>query len=180
MRIDRENTIAIIIDIQERLFPYISEKERLEQNMVVLSSALQILKIPIIVTEQYRKGLGPTIQSIQASFSKFFFMEKMSFSCCDDVEIMKIIKAYNPKNVLIAGIESHVCVLQTALDLLKNNFNAVIIEDCVSSRKLNDKNIAIKRLGFEGATISTYESVIFELMRFSGTDEFKNVSRLLK
>ena len=93
---------------------------------------------------------------------------------------MSKLKDSGKKNVILCGIESHVCVLQTALDLLTNGFQPVLIEDCVSSRNLNDKNIAVERMRQEGAIISTYESILFELLEISGTETFKEISKIVK
>lgn len=180
MRILSENTIAIIIDVQEKLFPHMNDKEKLEKNIITLIKALNILNIPIIITEQYKKGLGDTLPGLQVSFSEYTPFEKMAFSCCDDIEIMEMIRKYNPTNVIISGIEAHVCVMQTAIDLTEMGINAVVVEDCISSRKLNDKNIALQRLSSEGVRITTSESIIFELLRYSGTEKFKGILKLLK
>lgn len=180
MRIIAENTIAVIIDVQERLFPHMTEKENLEKNLNILIKALKILGVPILLTEQYTKGLGCTIPSVSSSLEATVSMEKSAFSCCDDQAIMRALYNNKSKNVLLAGIEAHVCVLQTAIDLLQNGFIPVVIDDCISSRKLIDKKIAVKRMWSEGAIISSYESVIFELLRYSGTDRFKEISKLVK
>ena len=180
MRILTENTIAIIIDVQERLFPHMLDKEVLENNLNILIKALRILEVPILLTQQYTKGLGATIPSVQSALEAVVSLEKTSFSCCDDQTIMRAVYNHKPKHVLLAGIEAHVCVLQTAIDLLGNGFIPVVIKDCISSRKLSDKKIAINRMSFEGALISSYESIIFELLRYSGTDRFKEISKLVK
>jgi hypothetical protein len=170
MRILRENTIGIFIDIQEKLFPHMQERSMLEQNLVKLNTGLRILEIPIVVTEQYSKGLGFTISPLKLALEEFSAIEKTAFSCCDEPQFINTLSASGKKNVIVCGIETHVCVLQTTIDLL----------DCVSSRKLSDKNIAIERMRQEGAIISSMESVLFELTRTSGTESFKAISRLVK
>ena len=180
MRILKENSLALIIDVQERLYPHIFENDKLEKNLRILISGFNILEIPILVTEQYPKGLGPTIPSLHEMLKSSPVIEKMSFSCCDEPVFMKSLEDSGKKSVLVAGIESHVCVLQTVIDLLNKNFLPVIIEDCVSSRNLNDKRIAMKRMRQEGVIISTTESILFELLRISGTEQFKAISKLVK
>jgi len=180
MRILKEETIAIVIDVQEKLLPHIHDNERILNNSVILLEGLKVLDVPLLVSEQYRKGLGPTVEEIQHSFPSFQPMEKMTFSCCDDQDIMSILKEKGRKNVILLGIETHVCVLQTVLDLIENGFQPVVIEDCTSSRKPSDKEIAIKRMRQEGAIVSSYESILFELARVSGTETFKSISRLVK
>jgi len=180
MRISVENTAAIIIDIQEKLFPHICETDVLEKNMIILLQGLKILNLPVIVTEQYSKGLGFTIPSLGEYIREYPIMEKTAFSCCDDHAFMERLRDINATHVIIAGIEAHVCVLQTTIDLLHAGFLPVVVEDCISSRKIKDKTIAINRMAREGAVITSYESILFELLRFSGTDQFKAVSRLIK
>ncbi len=180
MRILKEHSAGLVIDIQERLFPFISENEALTRNSLILVQGLQVLSIPVIVTEQYTKGLGPTIQPLKEVLSGLQPMEKMAFSCCDDQPFMKQLESLHKKFIIITGIESHVCVLQTTIDLLEKNYIPVVVEDCVSSRRLNDKAMAINRMRRMGAIITTYESVLFELLRYSGTEEFKAISKLVK
>jgi len=180
MRIQKDHSIGLIIDIQERLFPLIREHEKIARNTAILIDGLKALKVPIIRTEQYVKGLGPTIAELDQRLTEYRNIEKQSFSCCDEPRYMESLALSSREYVIIAGIESHVCVLQTVIDLLRNGYHPVVVEDCVSSRKENDKRIAIERMRKEGAIITTYESILFELCRHSGTEEFKAISRLVK
>lgn len=180
MRILKEQTSGLIIDIQEKLFPYIHEHDILAKNAGILIQGLTALHIPMLLTQQYTRGLGPTIQPLQELFEATTSIEKIAFSCCDEPSFLEELTALKRKFVIISGIEAHVCVLQTTIDLLERNFIPVIVEDCVSSRKLNDKQFAISRMRRAGAVITTYESILFELLRYSGTDEFKAISRLVK
>lgn len=180
MRILQDQTAGLVIDIQERLFPFIHEHEIIARNTGILVRGLQVMNIPVILTEQYTKGLGPTIEPLRELFQPARPLEKMAFSCCDDLPFSEVLLKLNKKFIVIAGIESHVCVLQTTLDLLEENFVPVVAEDCVSSRRPNDKKMAMMRMRREGAIITTYESVLFELLRYSGTDEFRAISKLVK
>jgi len=180
MRILIDQTAGLVIDIQERLFPFIAGNESLALNSGILIKGLQALRIPILVTEQYTRGLGPTIQPLQQLFTGEQAIEKLAFSCCDEPAFMQHLTALNRKFIVITGIESHVCVLQTVIDLLERSFVPVVVEDCVSSRRLNDKLMAVNRMRRMGAVITTYESVLFELLRYSGTEEFKAISKLVK
>ena len=180
MRILKERCAAIVIDAQERLFPFISENEKLTKNLTILIQGLKVLNIPIFVTEQYVKGLGPTIEPVASLLSTHPRIEKMSFSCCDEPRILEGIAISGKENIIVAGIESHVCVLQTVLDLKRNGYQPVVVEDCVSSRNLNDKKIAIERMRQVGAIITTYESLLFELLRYSGSEQFRAISKLVK
>jgi nicotinamidase-related amidase len=180
MRILKEKTIAIFIDIQEKLFPHMQELDQLEQNLITLAAGLKVLEIPFLVTEQYPKGLGYTILPLKMVFGEYSAIEKMAFSCCDEPQFANVLNTSGRKNVILCGIETHVCVLQTALDLLQAGYQPIVIEDCVSSRKLSDKHTAIGRLQQEGVIITSLESILFELTRYSGTDTFKVISKLVK
>ena len=180
MRIKKEDSALVLIDIQERLLPHMYEYEILEKNCNTLISGMQILNIPMLVTELYSKGIGRTIESVRNALGDFELIEKMSFSCCGESSFLHSLEKLSKKNVILCGIESHVCVLQTALDLYERGFQPVLIADCVSSRKLNDKTHAIERMRQTGLIISTYESILFELCQVAGTEQFKAISKLVK
>lgn len=180
MRVLKENSIGLVIDIQQRLFPHIYDNQLFLANTKKLIEGLKILEIPIVVTEQYRKGLGLTIPEISNLFVPFESLEKISFSCYDDNEINQVLLSNGRKFIIMCGIETHVCVLQTAIDLIANNYIPVVIADCVASRKIADKQIALERLRYEGAIVTSYESILFELCRYSATEQFKAISRLVK
>lgn len=180
MRILKDKTIAVVIDFQERIFPAIHEHEKLTKNVPLLIDGLKALEIPLLVTEQYVKGLGPTIPEIATTLDGIDRIEKASFSCCDEPRFMMELASSGKEFVIIAGIESHVCVLQTVIDLQQNGYHPVVVEDCISSRKPNDKLMALERMRREGVIITTYEAILFELLRFSGGDTFKTISKLVK
>ncbi len=180
MRIINEEIVGLIIDIQERLLPHIDENKKLIANVSILLEGLKVLEIPVLITEQYRKGLGPTVAEVEEKLLYFNPLEKMTFSCCDDNGFIAELEKVERKNVIICGIESHVCVLQTTIDLLAKGYQPVVVADCISSRKQQDKEVAIERMRQEGAVITTYESILFELARVSGTEKFKAISKLVK
>ena len=180
MRILRENTAGLIIDLQESLFPHMQNKEQLLNRHLILCKGLRQLNIPIMVAQMYSKGLGATIPPVLEALEHISHLEKNSFSCLDEPLIVEALSALQKKIIIIAGIEAHICVLQTVLDLLENGYVPVVIEDCISSRKESDKSIAIKRMRSSGAIISTTESILFELCRFAGSAEFKAISGLIK
>lgn len=179
-RIKPESTAAVVIDIQEKLYPLINEHDKMTNVLVRLINGLKALQIPLIVTQQYTKGLGETIAPVKEAIGDFTHIEKQSFSCCGDTAFSDALKKTGRKNVILMGIESHVCVLQTCLDMLDNGYQPVLIEDCVSSRYKNDKKYAVKRMKQAGAIISTYESILFELTVVSGTEQFKKIAKIIK
>jgi len=180
MRILKEKTIAIIVDVQERLFPHIHNNDQVAKNLQILIKGLQHLEIPLKVTEQYRKGLGNTIPEIKSLLGDVTNMEKMAFSCCDEPNFITEIQKEAKSFIILAGVESHICVLQTAIDLKEKGYNPVVVEDCVESRNPENKRIAINRLIQEGIIVTSYESVLFELCRYAGSDAFKAISKLVK
>jgi hypothetical protein len=180
MRIETEETLGVVIDIQERIFPHMHEKEDLLKRVSILIQGFQLLEIPMVVTEQYTRGLGYTIDPVKALFHGFNAIEKISFSCCDEPLFNDQLKWYRRKFVVVAGIETHVCVLQTIEDLLEMNIIPVVAEDCVSSRRLSDKQTAIARMRHDGAIITTSESLLLELCRHAGSERFKAISGIIK
>ncbi|MCU4166355.1 hydrolase [Carboxylicivirga caseinilyticus] len=180
MRVLKDNAVAMIVDIQERLFPHIYEHEQLAKNVEILIQGLQALEVPVVVSEQYKKGLGETIEPIEKLIATDPHIEKMAFSCCDEPKLMEKTELTGKRFVILAGMETHICVLQTAIDLLERGYHPVVVEDCVSSRTLANKQNAIERMRQEGVIITSYESLLFELCRYAGSDVFKTISKLVK
>ena len=180
MRITKENTIGLVIDIQERLFPVMWNNKVLLKNCKILIEGLQVLKLPLITTQQYTKGLGETLPEIKFVINNFSFIEKRDFSCCDEPVFSEKVKELNAKNIIICGIESHVCVLQTAVDLKEAGLNPIVVMDCVSSRTKENIELAKERFRHEGIIMTSYESILFELTRSSAAAEFRTISKLVK
>lgn len=180
MKIKAENCIFVQVDVQEKLFPHIANNEELEKNLVTLVKGLQLHEIPMIINEQYKKGIGETIASLRELIDEYPHFEKTTFSCCGQEDGLAAIKASGRKYVILAGIETHVCVLQTALDLLEEGLQPVLVTDCVNSRKEKDKEMAITRLIQAGVIPTTYESLLFELTVNAKNPVFKEISKLVK
>lgn len=182
MRILRDQAVGLLVDVQERLFPHMHEKEHLLQRLTVLFEGLKVLGVPHLATEQYKRGLGETIPELAdyATAAVGGPIEKLAFSCYDDEAFAEALRGTGRKAVIIAGIECHVCVSQTSLDFLAAGYHPVVVADAVSSRKLSDKETALARLRQAGATVTSVEAILFELCRVSRTDEFKTISALVK
>lgn len=180
MKIRVEDCVYVQVDVQERLFPHIQNNEKLEKNLITLVKGLKLHEIPFIINEQYKKGIGETIPSLKELVQEYPHFEKTTFSCCGNEDGLAAIKATGKRIVILAGIETHVCVLQTALDLLENGLQPVLVTDCVDSRKDNDKQIAIQRLVQAGVIPTTYECLLFELTINSKSPVFKEISKLVK
>jgi nicotinamidase-related amidase len=156
------------------------EKEKLLNNCKILIRGLSELNIPQLVSQQYTKGLGETIPEIKLLIPDFSFIEKRDFSCCDESAFTQKIEKLNAKNIIICGIESHVCVLQTAVDLKDAGFNPIVVMDCVSSRTKENIELTKERFRHEGIMMTSYESILFELTRTSSDNEFRTISKLVK
>ncbi len=176
MRILREEAVALVVDYQEKLVPVMREKELLIYHSQILLQGLKILDVPMIITQQYTKGLGTTVEDITAAIGTEAYVEKISFSAFEQVKEQVRGKRF----VIVCGIEAHICVLQTVIDLAAAGYIPVVVEDCISSRKKYDKKIALERMKQEGAIITTTESLLFELLREAGTDTSKKIQRLIK
>lgn len=180
MKIDVNSVAFYLVDVQERLFPHINNKEQLEKNLITLVKGLQVHEVPFVVNEQYKKGIGETIPSLEELVSECGHYEKTTFSCCGNPESLGAIKATGKKQIIVAGIETHVCVLQTCLDLLEEGFQVILVTDCCSSRKQNDTDVAIMRLVQAGVIPTTYESLLFELTVNAKHPNFKAIASLVK
>jgi nicotinamidase-related amidase len=180
MRIEKGNCIGLVIDIQERLVPVMFKNEKFLSNSSRLILGLKELNIPIIVTQQYTKGLGETVQEISTLINPLNPIEKRSFSCYGEPGFVEKLENSDVKDVIICGIESHVCVLQTALDLKSAGYNPILVFDCISSRTKQNLKLALERFHFEGIMVTSYESLLFELTVSADDPSFKAISKLVK
>ena len=166
--------------MQEKLLPHIHNTDEVKNNCIKLIKGLNALDVPIIFTQQYTKGLGETVPEIAKTVENFSYIEKSAFSCYRETDFIKALNKSGKRNIIIMGVESHVCVLQTALDLIYNNFNPVVVTNAIGSRKPEDKEVAIWRMRDVGSIMTTCESILFELCKKAGTEEFKTISKLVK
>lgn len=178
--LNKDKTALLVIDIQERILPVILESERVVTNAVKLINGFQVMNLPVYYTEQYSKGLGPTSPKVKEALQNTEAIQKMSFSCSGAPGLFDELKHKKIEQVVVCGIESHVCVMQTVLDLLANDFQVHVVADTVSSRRQFDYQTALQRMELNGAEITLTESVLFELLEVCGTDVFKSVSKLVK
>lgn len=182
-RLQRGDALLLVIDCQEKLMPVIHDAEAITRNIERLVRGCKIIDVPLLLTEQYVKGLGCTIDPIRAAADETFGyapIEKMCFSAFANGEVLAELRRLKKKQVLVAGIETHVCVYQTVSDLLANGYEVTLIADAVSSRTASNRDIAIRRMTSSGAKVSSTEMALFELLFESGTDEFRSISRLVK
>jgi nicotinamidase-related amidase len=174
------DAVLLIIDVQEAFRKYIPEFDLMTKNITTLIKGAQILNVPIVVTEQYPKGLGKTVEELFSAFGTVTSFEKNCFSCCGLEEFSDRLKQLGRKQVIVSGIEAHVCVNQTVHDLLHNGYESHLIVDAVYSRSPLNKEIALQKMFMAGAIPSTVECALFEMLVASGTAEFKVVQSLVK
>ena len=175
----KEHTALLVIDVQERLMPVIFEQEKIFSNVNKLLRGAEILNLETVITEQYPKGLGNTCKEVQLP-EQANIIEKTCFSSMLSKEVCDQLKLTNVKSLIICGVESHICVLKTALDALKEGYEVYIVADAVSSRTEENKQLALARLRQAGAYITSVEMILFQLLDYAGTDEFKAISKLIK
>lgn len=177
----KERCALLVIDVQEKLFPYVENSCHIIQAIQKIVRGFQILKLPIYATEQYPQGLGHTVLPLKGLLGdNQFFESKTTFSCLDDEKIKaKFLESVIDQWVIV-GIEAHVCVLQTSKDLLEQGKKVVVLNDAIGSRSVYDYSTAIAELRDCGARISSTETILFELLRHSKASEFKEISQLIK
>jgi nicotinamidase-related amidase len=173
----KEDCALLVIDVQEKLVRVIDDANRSIENIVRLIRFSKIVDIPIVLTEQ--QNLGDTVNEIRDEMTIFQPVSKITFSCFASEEFCKYLKNLNKKTLIVTGIETHICVAQTVLDAI-NEYDVHVVSDAVSSRSINNKEIALDRLRQNNVTITTTEMLIYELLIKAGTNEFRKTLGLLK
>jgi len=180
-RLTKNQTGLLVVDVQCKLFPHEDRSNEVLLGIQKVIKGFQILKLPIVVTEQYPKGLGPTITGIKSLLGdQQVFLEKLSFSCLGEIALQEAILSMPVSQWILVGIEAHVCVLQTAKDLITAEKEVVVLNDAITSRSVYDFSTAIAEMRDIGVRISSVETVLFELLGSSAAEEFKKISLLLK
>jgi nicotinamidase-related amidase len=175
-----DQTLLLVVDVQTKLFAAMHEKEALLRNLQVLIKGAGILGLPIIATEQYPAGLGDTLAEVAALMPDVKPIDKMSFSCWGEKRCMEAVANSGRKQVLLAGIETHVCVYQTAMDLLDGGYGVQVVTDAVSSRTPANRDAGLQKMRDGGAGLTTIEIALFELLRTAESPNFRELSRLIK
>lgn len=175
-----ENSVLVIVDVQEKLFSLMQNKEKLLKNIKILIQASQYLNIPIIYTEQVPKKLGRTLLEISSHLEGLSPIEKTSFSCYSENTFAENLQKINRQQVILVGIEAHICVYQTAMDLIHNQFDVKIISDAVSSRCTDNKTLALENIKMTGGNILSTEMILFEWLKTSEHKKFREISQLIR
>jgi nicotinamidase-related amidase len=174
------DSVLLVIDVQEKLFRVMYQKEQFADNLQRLIKGIQVLEVPVLVTEQYPQGLGPTIPEIAGLLTVVKPYPKVNFSCCGDEAFLRAFQQAHRKQVLIAGIESHICVYQTAADLISAGYEVHVVGDAVSSRTGQNKNTGIHMMLESGAKLTSTEAALFELLKVAKGDKFKAISQIVR
>jgi nicotinamidase-related amidase len=177
---DIEKCSLVVVDVQSKLAQLMFGREALLKNIQILIKAAKILDIPIVWCQQVPDSLGATVPEIAELLSDIEPINKASFSCCGDEQFINKLNALDPRQVLLCGIEAHVCIYQTAVDLQSRGYEVGIVADAVSSRTLENKQISLERLKTEGANLSSTEMVLFELLKTAKHPRFKQIAKLVK
>jgi nicotinamidase-related amidase len=179
--LDLRQTVLAVIDVQEAFREHISDFAELAARVALVSHAARLLGLPVIVTEQYPKGLGPTAGEIRAVLSEDFApVEKTAFSSCGAQEFVSRLETAGARQILLCGIEAHVCVNQTAHDLLARGLQVHLLTDCIASRTAQNRQVGFEKMLRSGALPSSTELALFELMRDARHEQFKAIQRLIK
>lgn len=177
-----QQPVLVIVDVQERLFNAMDAERRDEmiRNIKILGAAARRLALPVVVTEQYPRGLGRTLPELRALLDDVTPIEKTAFSCCAADGFTDRLKALGAEPVILAGIEAHVCVLLTALDLLRQDFRVSVVADAVCSRTPAKSELGLAQARQAGAVVTATETVVFQLLGRADTDAFREISKLLR
>ncbi len=175
-----EDAVLLIVDIQERLATVMKDREKVVKNCQHLIELAKMINLPIVVTEQYPKGLGRTVSELQSAIPDYKPIEKTAFNCCGEPAFVTAIKKLNKKKIIMTGMETHICVLQTTIGLLQEGFTIHVVEDAVCSRTDENWRTGLEYLRDAGAVITCTETVLFQLLRVAGTEEFKKISQRIK
>ncbi len=177
---DIQKSCLVVVDVQGKLAQSMSGREGLFKNIQILIKAAKILDIPIIWCQQFPEGLGETVSEIAGLLCDIEPINKVSFSCCGDEQFNVRLDEVGRGQVLLCGIETHVCIYQTASDLSERGYEVSVISDAVSSRTAENKEIALERMRHEGISISSTEMALFELLKTAEHPQFREVAKLIK
>jgi nicotinamidase-related amidase len=176
-----ENAVLVLIDYQERLFPAMHDPDRLLKNVLKLVRGASVLGLPVVLTEQYPQGLGPTLPEIRELLPGAAPLAKTCFSACDDEAFLQALRRDAGRTqVLLAGIETHICVYQTALALVRDGYRVQVVTDACSSRDPANETAALRRMEAAGAGPTNVEMALFELLKVARGEVFKQISRIVK
>jgi nicotinamidase-related amidase len=179
--LEKSRALLLVVDVQEKLCKAMDHKvlDKLTTNAGILMEAAAELGMPVLATEQYVKGLGETLEPLKGRLA-IPALEKMTFSCCGDSAFMEKIKSFGRAQIVVVGMEAHVCVLQTVIELLDAGYTVHLVRDAIMSRKKENWLVGVEVAQAAGAVITSTEAALFQLLRVAGTEEFKKLSKLVR
>lgn len=175
-----DKTVMLLVDVQGRLAQLMVEKESLFKSLQIMIQSMKILNIPVLWMEQIPQKIGPTLDELSQLMPDNQPIEKYAFSCCREPDFMQALEAIGRTQVILTGIETHICVYQTGVDLIDKGYEVQVVSDCVSSRTKENKEIGIQRLAQSGAAVTSTEMVLFELLEKAEGDRFREIAKLIK
>lgn len=178
--LDKNEAVLLIIDIQDKLASVMQMRDQVVKNCLHLIELAKMQNIPVVVTEQYPKGLGRTVGEIQAALPSYKPVEKVAFNCCGEPAFLAEIKKLGKKKVIVTGMETHICVLQTTLGLLQEGLDVHLVRDAVCSRTKENWKAGVEFMRDAGAVVTCTETVLFQLLKVAGTEDFKKISQRIK
>lgn len=176
----KENTGLLIIDVQEKLMEVMGQKKRVTENIVKLLNLSRLYNLPVILTEQYPKWLGPTLPEVKESLPSYDPIDKLHFNCCDVDTFNARLESEGLKNIILTGVESHICVFQTCSSLLERGCSVHVPQDAVDSRTEENWRVGLGLMKETGALITSTEAVIYQILKKAGTKEFKEMLKIIK
>lgn len=176
----KEYTGLILVDVQKNLVPVMAQKERVIDNIIKLLELAKLFHLPVVTTEQYPKWLGATLPEIVESMPAYDPITKLHFDCCEVGAFNESLRAKGVKNVIITGVETHICIFQTCVSLLGRGYNVQLPQDAVTSRTEENWRVGLGLMEEAGATITSTETIIYQVLEKAGTEEFKHMLKFVK
>lgn len=178
--LDTKNTGLLVVDVQEELMPVMMRRQSVIDNIGKLIHLARLYKLPVILTEQYSKWLGPTLSEITNSLPAYEPVKKMHFNCCDEVAFNQRLESAGLKNIILAGVEAHICIFQTCVSILERGYTVHVPQDAVDSRTDDNLRVGLELMNKAGALITSTETVIYQILKKAGTNEFKKMLKLIR
>ena len=178
--IDRENTGLLVVDMQEKLMQVMGRKQRVTDNIIKLLHLSKLFNLPVILTEHYLKWLGPTLPEITESLPTYEPIQKLHFNCCDADAFNKRLESEGFKNIIVTGVEAHICIFQTCVSMLEKGYQVHVPQDAVDSRTDENWRVGLGLMNKAGAFITSTETVIYQVLKKAGTKEFKKMLKVIR
>ena len=178
--LERENTGLLVVDVQEKLMPVMKRKQCVIDNIIRLLHLSKLFNLPVILTEHYLKWLGPTIPEIIEYLPVYEPIPKLHFNCCDVDAFNKRLDSENLTNIIVTGVESHICIFQTCVSIIKKGYQVHVPQDAVDSRTDENWRVGIELIKKAGALVSSTETIIYQILKKAGTKEFKKMLKLIR